>query len=73
MGAGVLAVDPALLEAIAKRVGTPVYVYSANLIRAQYHALDDALKDISHRICLGCHIPLRPMAGDPPPERHSSL
>lgn len=51
MGAGVLAVDPALLEAIAKRVGTPVYVYSANLIRAQYHALDDALRDIPHRIC----------------------
>lgn len=51
VGAGVLAVDPALLEAIAKRVGTPVYVYSANLIRAQYHALDDALRDVPHRIC----------------------
>lgn len=51
VGAGILAVDPALLEAIAKRVGTPVYVYSANLIRAQFHALDDALQEISHRIC----------------------
>lgn len=51
VGAGVLAVDPALLEAIAKRVGTPVYVYSANLIRAQFHALDDALQGIPHRIC----------------------
>lgn len=51
MGAGVLAVDPALLEAIAKRVGTPAYVYSANLVRAQFHALDDALQGISHRIC----------------------
>lgn len=51
VGAGLLAVDPALLEAIAKRVGTPVYVYSANLIRAQYHALDDALQGIVHRIC----------------------
>jgi len=51
VGAGVLAVDPALLEAIAKRAGTPVYVYSANLIRAQFHALDDALKEIPHRIC----------------------
>lgn len=51
MGAGVLGVDPALLEAIAKRVGTPAYVYSANLIRAQFHALDDALNGISHRIC----------------------
>ncbi len=51
MGAGVLAIDPALLEAIAKRVGTPVYVYSANLIRAQFHALDDALQGIPHSIC----------------------
>jgi len=51
VGTGVLAVDPALLEAIAKRAGTPVYVYSANLIRAQFHALDDALQGIPHRIC----------------------
>ena len=51
VGAGVLAIDPALLEVIAKRVGTPAYVYSANLIRAQFHALDDALRGIAHRIC----------------------
>lgn len=51
MGAGVLSFDPALLTAIAERVGTPTYVYGANLIRAQYHALDDALKDVPHRIC----------------------
>ncbi|HEV2749082.1 MAG TPA: diaminopimelate decarboxylase [Gemmatimonadales bacterium] len=50
-GAGVLAFDPALLRAIAERVGTPTYVYSANLIRAQYHALHDALKGVAHRIC----------------------
>ena len=51
MGAGVLGFDPALLRAIAERVGTPTYVYSANLIRAQYHALHDALRDVPHRIC----------------------
>ncbi|HXF96855.1 MAG TPA: alanine racemase, partial [Gemmatimonadales bacterium] len=56
MGTGVLSArplgfDPALLRAIADRVGTPAYVYGANLIRAQYHALDDALKDVPHRIC----------------------
>ena len=53
MGAGVLGIDPGLLQAIADRVGTPAYVYSANLIRAQYHALDDALAEmgIRHRIC----------------------
>ncbi len=51
MGAGVLGIDPGLLQAIADRVGTPAYVYSGNLIRAQYHALDDALQGIRHRIC----------------------
>jgi len=51
VGAGVLGFDPALLRSIAERVGTPAYVYSANLIRAQYHALHDALKDVPHRIC----------------------
>lgn len=51
MGAGVLGFDPNLLRGIAERVGTPAYVYSTNLIRAQYHALDDALRDVRHRIC----------------------
>ena len=51
MGAGVLGIDPGLLKSIADRVGTPAYVYSANLIRAQYHGLDDALQGIRHRIC----------------------
>jgi diaminopimelate decarboxylase len=51
VGAGVLGFDPGLLRAIAERVGTPVYVYSANLIRAQYHALSDALQGVRHRIC----------------------
>ena len=51
VGTGILGFDPALLRSIADRVGTPVYVYSANLIRAQYHALHDALTDVAHRIC----------------------
>ncbi len=46
-----LGFDPAFLRAIAERVGTPAYVYSVNLIRAQYHALDDALQGCRHRIC----------------------
>ena len=51
MGAGVLGFDPALLASIAERVGTPAYVYGANLIRAQFHSLDDALQAIPHRVC----------------------
>ena len=52
MGAGILGLDPALLTAVARRVGTPTYVYGANLIRAQYHALEDALQAAGtpHRI-----------------------
>src|SRR6266700_4823578 len=55
VGAGVLTprpvgLDPALLRSIALRVGTPAYVYSAGLIRAQYHALEDALREVPHRI-----------------------
>src|SRR5207247_9580235 len=29
----------------------PAYAYRADLSRAQYHALHDALKDVPHRIC----------------------
>ena len=48
VGAGVLGFDPGLLQAIADRIGTPAYVYSTNLIRAQYHALE------SNPNILGC-------------------
>src|SRR5260370_13668756 len=51
MGTGVLGFDPGLLQAVADRVGTPAYVYSTNLIRAQYNALHDALHGTPHRIC----------------------
>lgn len=36
-------IPTATLAAIADRVGTPVYVYSADVIRARYRALADAL------------------------------
>lgn len=39
------------LEAIAREVGTPVYVYNAEAIRERYRALDDALGPLPHRIC----------------------
>src|SRR2546427_12117161 len=51
VGQGVLGYDPGLPQAIADRVRTPTYVYNTNLLRAQYHALDDALHGIRHRIC----------------------
>jgi len=39
------------LEAIAREVGTPVYVYNAEAIRERYRALDGALGPLPHRIC----------------------
>ena len=39
------------LSEVAERVGTPVYVYNAAAIRQRYHALEEALAGVSHRIC----------------------
>ncbi len=51
VGEGVLTAGGVRLARIAEAVGTPVYVYSAEVIRAQYAALDRALAPIPHRIC----------------------
>jgi len=45
-----LVCDGVSLSAIAGRVGTPVYVYSAALIRERYRALDAAFHGHPHRI-----------------------
>jgi diaminopimelate decarboxylase len=39
------------LTEIAERVGTPTYVYNAEVIRRQYRRLDQALAPMPHRIC----------------------
>ena len=39
------------LQRVAKEVGTPVYVYSANTILDHYRRLDAALGEIDHLIC----------------------
>lgn len=49
LGEGVL--TEAALRRIADDVGTPVYVYDAAAIRAQYRRLDAALGPVPHRIC----------------------
>jgi diaminopimelate decarboxylase len=45
-----LVCDGVSLSAIARQVGTPVYVYSAALIRERYRALDEAFGGHPHRI-----------------------
>jgi diaminopimelate decarboxylase len=47
---GALWCESVPLARIADAVGTPVYVYSAAAVRAQYTALDAALEPIPHRI-----------------------
>ncbi len=39
------------LEQLAKRYGTPLYVYSADTIRARLHAYTHAFRSIPHTIC----------------------
>lgn len=44
-------VGEGVLSAIARAVGTPVYVYDAAEIRRRYARLTDALAGIPHRVC----------------------
>lgn len=39
------------LASIADAMGTPTYVYSADVIQRRFHALDHALAAVPHRIC----------------------
>ena len=47
---GWLHADDVPLAELAARHGTPAYVYSASVIRAQYRRLDDALGGAPHRL-----------------------
>jgi diaminopimelate decarboxylase len=47
----VLHVDDVPLPDLAKRFGTPLYVYSATMIRERYEALDSAFRDVPHTVC----------------------
>lgn len=45
-----LACEGVPLEALARAVGTPAFVYSAASLREQYTRLDEALRGVPHRI-----------------------
>src|SRR5688572_21653221 len=45
-----LACDGVSVEAIVEHVGTPVYIYSARVIRDAYRAIDDAFAAHPHTI-----------------------
>jgi len=47
---GALWCDEVPLDALAREVGTPAYVYSARIIREQYRLLTGALGDLPHRL-----------------------
>jgi diaminopimelate decarboxylase len=48
---GTLHLGGVKLSRVAEAVGTPVYVYNAEVIRERYRALDAAFAGIPHRIC----------------------
>ncbi len=48
---GVMHMGGVSLAAIAREVGTPAFVYSADAIRKRYAALDQALEAVPHQIC----------------------
>lgn len=48
---GQLGIGGCGLEPIARRFGTPAYVYSRAALEANYRAYDEALKAVSHRVC----------------------
>jgi diaminopimelate decarboxylase len=47
---GGLACEGVPLERIARDVGTPTYVYSSAMVRDRFVRLDEALRDVPHRI-----------------------
>ena len=50
-GDWVLHCDRVALTELTERYGTPLYVYSASMIRERYEALDTAFRDLHHTIC----------------------
>lgn len=48
---GTLHLGGVKLSRIAESVGTPAYVYNADVIRQRYRLLDEAFAGIPHRIC----------------------
>jgi diaminopimelate decarboxylase len=49
--AGSLALSGVPLEDITAQVGTPAFVYNADIIRSRYRTLDQSLLPVPHRIC----------------------
>ena len=39
------------IEALVKRFGTPLYVYSQHTLTGHFQALDQALADVDHQVC----------------------
>jgi diaminopimelate decarboxylase len=49
--AGALALDGVPLEAIARRFGTPCYIYSRALIERAFREFDEGLAGVDHLVC----------------------
>jgi diaminopimelate decarboxylase len=49
--AGALALDGVALEEVARRFGTPCYVYSRAMIEAAFREFDESLAGVAHLVC----------------------
>ena len=48
---GALALDGVSLEEVARRFGTPCYVYSRAMIEAAFREFDEGLSGVNHLVC----------------------
>ncbi len=48
---GKLLCEEATIEKLAKKHGTPLYVYSTNMIAEKFKAIDEAFSSVKHTIC----------------------
>ena len=48
---GKLLCEEATIEKLAKKHGTPLYVYSKNMIAEKFKAIDEAFSSVKHTIC----------------------
>ena len=51
VGQPVLHCEEVPVTKLARQHGTPLYVYSASMIRSRYEAFDGAFQDLPHTIC----------------------
>jgi diaminopimelate decarboxylase len=57
------------VETLAKKVGTPLFIYSQHTLTRHFQELDDAMSPVEHLICFRDEVQFQPIrlahAGEP--------